>query len=155
MVLSPLMIERPFGNEVWRLTANEILWTVGSLIGGVFIALRKQIKNKVFAIAAVFIAFGIAFGFMSIATNFALYLVFILIAGFFMPILTTVQTVYVQEITEPDVLGRVFSIIQIASTSALPIAILFLGPLADIVSVQSMLFVSGVLLVICGVLYGR
>ena len=53
------------------------------------------------------------------------------------------------------VLGRVFSIIQIASTSALPIAILFLGPLADIVSVQSMLFVSGVLLVICGVLYGR
>ena len=33
---------------------------------------------------------------------------FILIAGFFMPILTTVQTVYVQEITEPDVLGRVF-----------------------------------------------
>lgn len=155
MVLSPLMIERTFGNEVWRLTANEILWTVGSLIGGVFIALRKQIKNKVFAIAAVFIAFGIAFGFMSIATNFALYLVFILIAGFFMPILTTVQTVYIQEITEPDVLGRVFSIIQIASTSALPIAILFLGPLADIVSVQSMLFVSGVLLVICGVLYGR
>ena len=155
MVLSPLMIERTFGNEVWRLTANEILWTVGSLIGGVFIALRKQIKNKVFAIAAVFIAFGIAFGFMSIATNFALYLVFILIAGFFMPILTTVQTVYVQEITEPDVLGRVFSIIQIASTSALPIAILFMGPLADIVSVQSMLFVSGVLLVICGVLYGR
>lgn len=155
MVLSPLMVERTFGNEVWRLTANEILWTVGSLIGGVFIALRKQIKNKVFAIAAVFIAFGIAFGFMSIATNFALYLVFILIAGFFMPILTTVQTVYVQEITEPDVLGRVFSIIQIASTSALPIAILFLGPLADIVSVQSMLFVSGVLLVICGVLYGK
>ena len=48
MVLSPLMIERTFGNEVWRLTANEILWTVGSLIGGVFIALRKQIKNKVF-----------------------------------------------------------------------------------------------------------
>lgn len=155
IVLSPLMIERTFGNEVWRLTANEILWTVGSLIGGIFIALRKQIKNKVFAIAACFIAFGIAFGFMSIATNFALYLVFILIIGFFMPILTTAQTVYVQEITEPDVLGRVFSIIQIASTSALPIAILFLGPLADIITVQSMLFVAGILLVICGVLYGK
>ena len=68
---------------------------------------------------------------------------------------TTAQTVYVQEITEPNVLGRVFSIIQIASTSALPIAILFLGPLADIISVQSMLFVSGILFVICGALYGR
>ena len=155
MVLSPLMVERTFGNEVWRLTANEIIWTIGSLIGGIFIAFRKQIKNKVFAIAVCFIAFGVAFGFMSIATNFVIYLMLILIAGFFMPILTTAQTVYVQEITEPNVLGRVFSILQIASTSALPIAILFLGPLADIISIQSMLFVSGILLVICGALYGK
>lgn len=155
MVLSPLMVERTFGNEVWRLTANEIIWTIGSLVGGVFIAFRKQIKNKVFAIAVCFIAFGVAFGFMSIATNFVIYLMLILVAGFFMPILTTAQTVYVQEITEPNVLGRVFSILQIASTSALPIAILFLGPLADIFSIQSMLFVSGILLVICGMLYGK
>ena len=155
MVLSPLMVERTFGNEVWRLTANEIIWTIGSLVGGVFIAFKKQIKNKVFAIAVCFIAFGVAFGFMSIATNFVIYLMLILVAGFFMPILTTAQTVYVQEITEPNVLGRVFSILQIASTSALPIAILFLGPLADIFSIQSMLFVSGILLVICGTLYGK
>lgn len=46
MVLSPLMVERTFGNEVWRLTANEIIWTIGSLVGGVFIAFRKQIKIK-------------------------------------------------------------------------------------------------------------
>lgn len=155
MVLSPLMVERTFGNEVWRLTANEITWTIGSFIGGVFIAFRKQIKNKVFAIAVCFVAFGVAFGFMSIATNFVIYLILILVVGFFMPILTTAQTVYVQEITEPNVLGRVFSILQIASTSALPIAILFLGPLADIISIQSMLFVSGILLVICGALYGK
>lgn len=155
MVLSPLMVERTFGNEVWRLTANEIIWTIGSLVGGIFIAFRKQIKNKVFAIAVCFIAFGVAFGFMSIATNFVIYLMLILIVGFFMPILTTAQTVYVQEITEPNVLGRVFSILQLASTSALPIAILFLGPLADIISIQSMLFVSGILLVICGALYGK
>ncbi|NSJ49775.1 MFS transporter [Enterocloster aldensis] len=155
MVLSPLMVERTFGNEVWRLTANEIIWTIGSFIGGVFIAFRKQIKNKAFAIAVCFVAFGVAFGFMSIATNFVIYLILILVAGFFMPILTTAQTVYVQEITEPNVLGRVFSILQIASTSALPIAILFLGPLADIISIQSMLFVSGILLVICGALYGK
>lgn len=155
MVLSPLMVERTFGNEVWRLTANEIIWTIGSFIGGVFIAFRKQIKNKVFAIAVCFVAFGVAFGFMSFATNFVIYLILILVAGFFMPILTTAQTVYVQEITEPNVLGRVFSILQIASTSALPIAILFLGPLADIISIQSMLFVSGILLVICGALYGK
>lgn len=36
-VLTPLMIERTFGNDVWRLTANEIVWTVGSLLGGIFV----------------------------------------------------------------------------------------------------------------------
>lgn len=82
MVLSPLMVERTFGNEVWRLTANEIIWTIGSLVGGVFIAFRKQIKNKVFAIAVCFVAFGVTFGFMSIATNFVTYLILILISGF-------------------------------------------------------------------------
>ncbi len=155
MVLSPLMIERTFGNEVWRLTANEIIWTIGSLVGGVCIALKKQLHNKTFAISACFVAFGIAFGFMSISTHFEMYLIFVLIAGFIMPILTTAQTVYVQEITEPNMLGRVFSIIQIASTSALPIAILFLGPLADIISIQSMLFVSSILLLVCGVAYKK
>ena len=155
MVLSPLMIERTFGNEVWLLTANEIVWTIGSFVGGVYIALKKHHNNKTFVISVCFIAFGIAYGFMSISTHFEMYLIFVLIAGFIMPILTTAQTVYVQEITEPNMLGRVFSIIQIASTSALPIAILFLGPLADIISIQSMLFVSGILLLICGVVYNK
>ncbi len=155
MVLSPLMIERTFGNEVRLLTANEIVWTIGSFVGGVYIALKKHHNNKTFVISVCFIAFGIAFGFMSISTHFEMYLIFVLIAGFIMPILTTAQTVYVQEITEPNMLGRVFSIIQIASTSALPIAILFLGPLADIISIQSMLFVSGILLLICGVVYNK
>jgi DHA3 family macrolide efflux protein-like MFS transporter len=50
-------------------------------------------------------------------------------------------------------LGRVFSIVQIISASAMPIAILFFGPLADIVSVEAILIVSGALLVLLGVLY--
>ena len=43
-------------------------------------------------------------------------------------------------------LGRVFSIVQIISASAMPVAILFFGPLADVVSVEAILIVSGALL---------
>ena len=71
-----------------------------------------------------------------------------------MPVISTAQTVHIQEITEPAVLGRVFSIVQIISASAMPVAILFFGPLADVVSVESILIVTGVLLAFVGVVYG-
>jgi DHA3 family macrolide efflux protein-like MFS transporter len=152
-VLTPLMIERSFGSEVWRLTANEIVWTVGSLIGGVYVSLHGDFKDKVRTVALCLVAFGVTFGLLGIAGNFMVYLLIMGTAGFFMPIIATAQTVFIQEITPPTMMGRVFSIIQIIATSSMPIAILLLGPLADIVSVESILVVSGILLAIVGKLY--
>ena len=45
--LSPLRVARNFGGEVWRLTANEIFWTAGSLLGGAYIAWRGDFHDKV------------------------------------------------------------------------------------------------------------
>jgi DHA3 family macrolide efflux protein-like MFS transporter len=152
-VLTPLMIERSFGSEVWRLTANEIVWTVGSLIGGVYVSLHGDFKDKVRTVALCLVAFGVTFGLLGLAGNFMVYLLIMGTAGFFMPIIATAQTVFIQEITPPTMMGRVFSIIQIIATSSMPIAILLLGPLADIVSVESILVVSGILLALVGKLY--
>jgi len=77
------------------------------------------------------------------------------IAGLFMPIIATAQTVFIQEITQPTMLGRVFSIIQIISASSIPVAILIFGPLADVVSVEVILIISGGLLALVGILYQR
>jgi DHA3 family macrolide efflux protein-like MFS transporter len=154
-VLTPLMIERSFGGDIWRLTANEIVWTVGSMVGGLFVSLHGDFKDKIRTIALCLVAFGVTFSLLGIAGNFTIYLAIMGISGFFMPIIATAQTVFIQEITEPTMLGRVFSIVQIISVSAMPIAILLFGPLADIVSVESILIVTGVLLAFVGVLYQR
>ncbi len=153
-VLSPLMVNRTFGPEVWRLTANEVVWTIGSLVGGVFVSLKGEFKDKVLTVAVSLVAFGILFGLMGIAWNFFVFLLLMGISGFFIPAITTAQTVHIQEITEPDVLGRVFSIVQIITASAMPVAILVFGPLADVVSVELLLVVSGILLALVGVWYG-
>lgn len=154
-VLSPLMVERTFGNEVWRLTANEMVWTVGSFFGGVFVSLKGQFKDKVRTVSLCLVAFGVMFGLLGLAWNFVSFLAFMGIAGFFLPPMVTAQTVHIQEVTEPEVLGRVFSIVQLISASAMPVAILLFGPLADAVSVESILLVSGVLLALVGIQYGR
>jgi DHA3 family macrolide efflux protein-like MFS transporter len=153
-MLTPLMVERSFGNEVWRLTASEIVWAAGSLIGGVFVALRGQFQNTVRTIATCVVAFGITFGLLGASRHFAVYLFFMGAAGFFMPLLATAQTVYIQEIAEPAMLGRVFSIVQIVLSGAMPAAIVFFGPLADVVRVENILLAAGVLVALTGLWYG-
>ncbi len=152
-VLTPLMVERSFGSDVWYLTANEIVWSVGSIVGGIFVSLYGNFKNKIRTIAISLGAFGLTFGLMGIAGNFTIYLVIMGIAGFFMPVIATAETVLIQEITHPSKMGRVFSIIHIIAASAMPLAILFFGPMADVISVELILIISGVLLIMVGYFY--
>ena len=153
-VLTPLMIKRTFGNEVWRLTANELVWASASILGGIFVSLKGQFRDKARTVAVCTVAFGVLFGLLGISWNFVSYLVFMGAAGFFMPVIGTAQTVYIQEIASPDVLGRVFSVVQLITGSAMPVAILFFGPLADIVKIETILLISGTLLALAGFLYG-
>ncbi|WP_101696906.1 MFS transporter [Clostridium minihomine] len=154
-VLSPLMVERTFGSEIWRLTANEMIWTLGALFGGVFVSVKGQFQNKVKTVSLCLMAFGVLFGLLGLSWNFISFLAFMGIAGFFLPPMSTAQTVHIQEITRPEMLGRVFSMVQIITASAMPAAILLFGPLADVVSVESILLVSGFFLALVGFLYGR
>ncbi|NLX90916.1 MAG: MFS transporter [Firmicutes bacterium] len=151
--LTPLFVERSFGGDVWRLTANEMVWTIGSLIGGVFVSLRGEFKDKIRTVAICLVAFGITFGLLGIAGNFTLYLIIMGVSGIFLPFIATAQTVLIQENVEEAMMGRVFSLVQIVTGIAMPIAILFFGPLADIVPIGSILLVTGAFLVGTGVLY--
>lgn len=152
-VLTPLLVQRSFGNDVWRLTVNEMIWTVGSLVGGVFISLRGEFRDKVKTIAVCLAGFGVTFGLLGVARPFWVYLAVMGAAGFFLPVIVTAQTVFIQEITEPSIMGRVFSIVQIIASSSVPVAILLFGPLADVIPVEWILIVTGALLTLVGVLY--
>ncbi|HHV64852.1 MAG TPA: MFS transporter [Peptococcaceae bacterium] len=152
-VLTPLLVERSFGSDVWRLTANEMVWTVGSLLGGVFVSFKGSFHNKIRTVALCLVAFGVTFGLLGIAQNFVFYLLIMGISGFFMPIVATAQTVLLQENVEAVMMGRVFSLVQIVTGSAMPIAILFFGPLADIIPIGVILVVTGFLLALTGFWY--
>jgi len=138
-VLTPLLIERSFDGGVWELTANEVIWTIGYLVGGGFVSLRGQFQNKVRTAAICLLAFGVTFSLLGLARPF---LAVMGIAGFFLPIIITVQTVLIQENVKKALMDRVFSLVQIITASAMPVAIFLFGPLADIVSVESILLVS-------------
>ena len=153
--LTPLMVARSFGPEVWRLTANELVWSAASVLGGIFVARHGDFIDKPRGLALCLAAFGLCFGFLGLAVHFALYLALMGLAGFFMPIFVTLETVFIQEVADPALLGRVFSIVQLLSSGAMPLGMLLFGPLSDRISVESLLMATGTLMVLVGFLYHR
>ena len=152
-VLTPLMVARSFGPEVWRLTANELAWAGASLIGGILVARHGDFKAKPAALALCMGIFGLSFGLMGLVENFILYLILMAVGGLFILLFMTAETVFIQQTADPAKLGRVFSISQILANSAMPTAVIIFGPLADIVSVESLLLITGVLMVGVGLAY--
>ena len=154
-VLTPLLVERTFGSDVWRLTANEIVWGVGSLLGGIFVSVKGDFRDKLLILTISMLAFGVTFGLLGVAYNFIVFLIIMGVAGFFLPMMATAETVYFQEIVPPDRMGRVFALVTMIGGSAIPVAIILFGPLADIISVQSILIASGSLVAVLAVFFQR
>lgn len=45
--LTPLQVTRSFGDDVWRLSAIEVAFSIGMMIGGGVIASWGGFKNKI------------------------------------------------------------------------------------------------------------
>ncbi|HEY5575379.1 MAG TPA: hypothetical protein VIK34_01470, partial [Clostridiaceae bacterium] len=76
------------------------------------------------------------------------YLIVMLLSGIFMPIFNTAATVMIQENVTEEMLGRVFSIIQIIISVVMPLGMLVFGPLADVIRIEYMMIGTGLLLAV-------
>lgn len=146
--LTPIMIARSFGAEVWRLTANEILWTLGAIVGGIIVAWWGGFPNKIKTLAVSSLGFGITFVFLGFSTNFIFYLGVMFVAGIFLPFFSTAETLLIQENVEEYMLGRVYSIVQIIISSVMPLGMLLFGPLGDIISIQRIMIGTGICIIL-------
>ncbi|WP_155242485.1 MFS transporter [Lysinibacillus sphaericus] len=148
--LTPLQVTRSFGNDVWRLTAIEITFALGMLIGGILMASWGGFKNKVHTMTLATLLFGACTVVLGIMPVFSLYLAFMAITGISMPVFNIPATVLLQEKVEGDYLGRVFGVLGMISASMMPLGMLIFGPIADVIAIEWLLIGTGALLFILG-----
>ena len=146
--LTALMIVRTFGAQVWKLTANEISFSVGMLIGGALLATWGGVKNRVATIVAATLALGALSVALGLSTNLIVFFGFQVIVGLAVPFFGTTSMTVLQETVEPQMQGRVFGFIGIVTALAMPIGIGVFGPLADRYTVESVLVASGAAMLI-------
>jgi DHA3 family macrolide efflux protein-like MFS transporter len=146
--LNVLMVTRVFGNEYWQLTANEMAFFAGSMVGGVIIASWGGFKNRIVTLIFGCCAFGVLTVAIGIVKVFYAYLGIMLLTGITMPMFNSPSMVLLQEKVAADMQGRVFSLIQIVSSGIMPLGMLIFGPLADVVRIEVLMIITGVMIVI-------
>lgn len=146
--LTPLLVTRAFGGEVLFLTLTQMSFSIGGVLGGVLMSTWSGFTNhrKILIVATILYA-SMMIG-MGSAWIFPVYLIFNLLAGVAMPCYNTPINVSIQENVENSMHGRVFSMIQITNACAFPLGTMMFGPLADIISVQTILIFNGLAVVI-------
>lgn len=146
--LLPLYIRRNFGLDPFNITISQTAIFAGMAIGGVLVAKKGNFANKVHTlrlagglIALIVIALGLL-GYASWASIWIFGLVLFLF-GLVVPFYLTNSTVFLQEEVPTKFQGRTFALQYMIGSFAIPMGTLFFGPLADIVSIQSLLIAAG------------
>lgn len=145
-MLTPLQVTRTFGGDVWRLTSVELAFSSGMMIGGIVISIWGGFKNKVHTMVLSWILFGIATVLFGVVPNFWVYLGVMIFCGCTMPLYNTPSMTLMQTNVPPNLMGRVFSMVGVINGLAMPIGTLLFGPLGDVVKIEWLMIVTGILM---------
>ena len=148
--LTPLQVARSFGEDVWRLTAIEVAFSSGMLLGGLLMSTWGGLKNRMQTMILSLYLIGINQVLLGVVPSFWIYVAVMVVVGITLPVFNTPAMTLLQEKVDEAFLGRVFGVLSMISSGVMPLAILVLGPLADRISIDWQLIVTGILLVIQG-----
>jgi MFS transporter, DHA3 family, macrolide efflux protein len=148
--LTPLLVTRSFGPEVWKLTANEVTWFGGSILGGVVMTAWGGFKNRFRTLGLACVIWAVLFVGLALAKDFVFYLVIMTLAGIPMPFWGASGITLLQELVPPEMQGRVFGAQQLITSSVMPIGMVVFGPIADVISIETLLAISSGLMALPG-----
>jgi DHA3 family macrolide efflux protein-like MFS transporter len=144
-LLTPLQTTRNFGDDVWRLSALEITFSLGMMAGGVLIGLWGGFKNRIYTMTLSCALCGLLSVALGLVPNFPLYLVIMAIMGVSFPLYNAPSMVLLQTTVEAAFMGRVLSVFTMVSSVMMPLGMVVFGPVADRVPINTLLVGTGII----------
>ena len=121
----PSMVRFGFDRGPGSVGAAMSVSAIGSIIGGIYIAGIKPDPRRTLAIALV--GFGAAIVALGVMPTYATFVAMSIVLGFASASFQSVNTVVVQQATEPSMQGRVMALHQTALFGSTPIGALLMG----------------------------
>jgi DHA3 family macrolide efflux protein-like MFS transporter len=149
--LLPILVTKHFNGQAIQLATLESFSGIGFIVGGVILSAWGGFKRRVVTSLVGLVGMGIgclALGLLP-GTAFTLAVVAMFYLGVINPIVNGPLLAAVQAAVEPEMQGRVFSLIGSVSAAMSPLGLIIAGPLADHLGVQSWFIIGGV---VCGLM---
>jgi MFS transporter, DHA3 family, macrolide efflux protein len=150
--LQPLLVTRHFGGQAMQLAYMETAWGIGAVAGGVTLSIWGGFRRRIVTSMVGLIVLGVcilAIGLMP-AWAFWLAVLFTFVVGFTNPLVNGPLFAAVQAVVEPDMQGRVFTLIGSAAAAMSPLGLIIAGPVADAFGIRSWFLVGGIVTLLIG-----
>ena len=150
--LLPLVVTEHFNKGAYELGLINSVFGIGVILGGITLSAWGGFKNRILTSIAALSISGAAVLMVGLApANFYLLAVAgMTIFGFLNPMINGPIFAVMQAKVEPEIQGRVFSLLNAGAALASPLGLAIAGPVADATSNQLWFIIGGILTVIAG-----
>lgn len=150
--LTPLLVKNFFGGGAIELGWFEAWFSGGVIAGGLLLGVWGGFKRQIITAMLGLIGIGVFIFIVGIvpSTGFAIAVGSMFFVGIMVPITNGSLGAIFQSAVEPGMQGRVFTLINSVASAATPVSLLFAGPIADKLGVQSWYVTGGLLCILMG-----
>lgn len=150
--LITLFVERTFNNSYLALSIVEIVGFAGMFLGGLLFTISKKERNITTLFLQGIIGYGLLSIFLGFSKEFWYFGILMFLVSFCIPIIQSALITFLQENVDPEVQGRIFSVLQAIFSGLMPLGMLVFGPLSDYVSLDILFIVAGISMTIIGII---
>ena len=151
--LTPLLVTRHFHGAALQLGWLNSAWGIGVVLGGVILSAWGGFRRRSITSLTGLTLMGVGFVIVGVAPANALWLAIIgnLVAGLMNPVTNAPLIAMLQAVVEPQMQGRIFTLIGSLSGAMSPLSLAIAGPLADVIGVRAWYVMGGLLCTTIGI----
>ena len=152
--LLPILVTKHFDGGAVHLAWFESLFGIGVIVGGVLLSVWGGFKRRILTTLAGLMGIGVGSLVVGLtpATAFPLAVAALFWLGFVNPITNGPLFAAVQAVVEPEMQGRVFTLINAFASAMSPLGLLVAGPVADRFGVPIWFVVGGIVTLSMGII---
>jgi MFS transporter, DHA3 family, macrolide efflux protein len=152
--LLPILVTQHFGGQAFQIAWIQSIGGIGIIVGGLLLSAWGGFHRRMFTTLMGLIGMGIGSLALGMLPSWAyvLGLVAMFLVGFFQPITNGPLIASIQATVAPEMQGRVFTLIGSAASAMSPLGLIFAGPIADALGVQTWFIIGGLVTGAMGVI---
>lgn len=149
---TPLLVTQYFGKGAIELSAIESAFSAGMILGGMILSAWGGFKKNIITtlLGILGLAFGTALIALTPSNMFFLAVIGMAISGLMQPMANGPLFAIMQAHVEPEIQGRVFSMLESMVSAMMPISMLIAAPVAEWIGIRGWLLFGAVGCLIIG-----